>query len=151
MTTVQTINISSAAPQHREAIVTLLRDTRLPTEDLPPTLDHFFVATDGTSVVGTIGLEVYGECGLLRSMVVHPNQRSGGIATRLVQALEDNAQAQGVRCMYLLTETAPDYFQRKGYERISRENVPDAIKASSEFSTVCPASAIVMKKTLSTA
>ena len=50
--------------------------------------------------------------------------------------------------MYMFTETAPQYFERKGYEKISRDSVPKSIHASSEFSSVCPVSAIVMKKSL---
>jgi amino-acid N-acetyltransferase len=54
----------------------------------------------------------------------------------------------GINWLYLLTETASEYFEAKGYERISREDAPAALSASSEFSHVCPVSAIVMKKPL---
>jgi amino-acid N-acetyltransferase len=45
-----------------------------------------------------------------------------------------------------LTETADKYFNKKGYRAIAREQVPEQIKASSEFNHVCPVSAVVMKK-----
>jgi amino-acid N-acetyltransferase len=46
----------------------------------------------------------------------------------------------------LLTETAPGYFETKGYQQITRADVPEEVQQSSEFSHVCPQSAIVMKK-----
>jgi len=67
----------------------------------------------------------------------------------LVKTLEEQAIASGISDMYLLTETADKYFSKKGYHPINRDEVPTEVKASSEFSYVCPVSAIVMKKPLS--
>lgn len=119
-------------------------------EDLPASLDNFFVALDDHKIIGAIGLEQYDNCGLLRSMVVDKEHRNKNIASLLVQQLEDYATKIGIDGMYLLTETAPEYFKRKGYEQISRDDAPAPIQASSEFSHVCPVSAIVMKKELKT-
>jgi len=44
----------------------------------------------------------------------------------------------------LLTQTASFFFQKMGFKPVARENVPDAIQKSSEFATVCPASADVL-------
>ena len=62
--------ITKANTEQRNAIISLLRLEKLPVEDLSVTLKHFFVATDAGGVIGAIGLELYGSCGLLRSMVV---------------------------------------------------------------------------------
>jgi amino-acid N-acetyltransferase len=91
-------------------------------------------------------MEQYGEYGLLRSMVVHPDFRNQQIAADLVDTLEQRATAAGLKALYLLTETASGYFSRKGFSTVQRETVPDAIKVSSEFSHVCPVSATVMVK-----
>jgi len=48
--------------------------------------------------------------------------------------------------IYLLTETAQGYFEKKGYAVINRGGVPLAVQQSSEFSHVCPVSAVVMRK-----
>jgi amino-acid N-acetyltransferase len=113
---------------------------------LPSQLDNFFVAIEVDKVIGAIGLEQYDNCGLLRSMVVNNEYRNQSIASRLVRELEENAQNLGIDCIYLLTESAPGYFERKGYKKVSRTDVPELIQASSEFSSVCPVSAIAMKK-----
>jgi amino-acid N-acetyltransferase len=75
--------------------------------------------------------------------------RGQSLAAQLVAELERYAAALGLHTLYLLTETADQYFEKKGYERIHRAEVPEALKASTEFSHVCPASATVMKKALS--
>ena len=52
--------------------------------------------------------------------------------------------------MYLLTTTAERYFPRFAFKRITREDVPDSLQASVEFRDACPASAVVMRKFVST-
>ena len=146
MNTSLEVNIAKAAEGQREAIIGLLRSEKLPVDDLPLTLENFFTATIGEQVIAAIGLERYGHDGLLRSMVVNNAHRNNHIASGLVQQLEDFAAKSGIDNMYLLTETAQHYFEKKGYQTISREGVPVAIRGSSEFSHVCPVSAVVMKK-----
>ena len=148
MNTVNQTKITKAKEQQRDTIISLLQTEKLPVEDLPTSLDNFFVALEGDNIIGSIGLEQYDNCGLLRSMVVNKEFRGKNIASGLVQALEREAIKLGIDCIYLLTETAPGYFERKGYKRVSRDEVPKSIQTSSEFSSVCPVSAIVMKKPL---
>jgi amino-acid N-acetyltransferase len=148
MTTINEAKITKAHGQQRASIIALLQAEKLPVEDLPASLDNFLIATEDDMVIGAIGLEQYDNYGLLRSMVVNKEYRSKNIATYLIQELESKAITLGIDCIYLLTETAPQYFEKKGYERISRDEVPIPIRASSEFSSICPDSAIVMKKTI---
>lgn len=148
MQTDNNITIIKAGNDQRPSIIALLQTEKLPVEDLPATLDNFFVALYDDNVVGAIGLEQYGHYALLRSMVVSREFRNKNIAAGLIQQLEHYGKTLHISTMYLLTETAPDYFDRKGYEKINREEVPNAVKASSEFSHTCPVSAIVMKKQL---
>jgi amino-acid N-acetyltransferase len=91
---------------------------------------------------------LYGSYGLLRSVAVDPQQRSKGIAAELLTRIEEIAIGLNLEGIYLLTETAADYFNKKGYEHIARMDIPEEVKASSEFSHVCPQSAIAMKKSI---
>lgn len=138
--------ITRAINDQRPAIIRLLQAAQLPVDDLPAAIDNFFVAVNDQQVVGTIGLEPYGDGGLLRSMAVSEAHRNKNIASGLMQRLEDYAGSTGIRTIYLLTETAAPYFERKGYQQITRDEVPEPFRASSEFSHVCPVSATVMKK-----
>lgn len=146
MDSIFAVTVNGASVANRPAIINLLQAAGLPTADLPSTMEHFFVAVVDGIVVGAIGLELYGHDGLLRSMVVNELHRGNAIAAQLLQQLESHAQKKALHSLYLLTETAAHYFERKGYRPVTRDAVPAALQASSEFSHVCPASAIVMKK-----
>jgi len=90
------------------ALRTLLLDSGLPVEDLGrDTLDGFLVAEDSGDLVGLIGLQVFGTTGLLRSLVVAGNVRSGGLGGKLVGALEAAAQTAGI------TDLWPGFLRRE--------------------------------------
>jgi amino-acid N-acetyltransferase len=138
------------AQNYRESVLNLLSAAELPVNDLPAALDNFIVALDNDGITGVAGLELYGNYGLLRSVVVDKNQRGKGVATELLHQIEAIATNKGLEEIYLLTETAAEYFSNKGYEHIARMDVPEEIKESSQFRHVCPESAIAMKKALNT-
>lgn len=142
------MKIIQANQTNRSAIIELLKSEKLPVDDLPGNLDHFFVAINDSDIIGVIGLEHYPPFGLLRSMVVRKDHQNKKIATTLVEILEKHASDLKIERIYLLTETASSYFEKKNYQRVERTDVPDEIKQSTEFSSVCPVSAIVMKKSL---
>ena len=142
------ISLISSKPSHRQAIVQLLEAVKLPVTDLPSDLTNFFVAVDGKKVIGVAGLEIYGDHALLRSLAVDPAYRNQNIAEQLLLQVEDRARQLKLSAIYLLTETARGYFEKKGFETIQREEVPPALKQSSEFSHTCPASAILMLKNI---
>lgn len=142
------IEITPLIGLRRQDLVHLLAGEKLPVNDLPEQPENFFVAIAEDRVVGGIGLEQHGSFGLLRSLVVDPAWRSKKVAAALVSRLEQHASELGLQALFLLTETAPRYFEKKGFGLIARTEVPDAIRQSSEFSNVCPQSAAVMKKNL---
>ena len=146
----KTVMNITEAQTYRGSILNLLSAAKLPVDDLPAVLDNFIVAINNGEVAGIAGLELYGNYGLLRSVVVDKNQRGKGIAAKLLNRIEAIAINNGLEEIYLLTETAADYFNNKGYEHIARMDIPEEIKESSQFRHVCPESAIAMKKTLNT-
>ncbi len=77
-------------------------------------------------------------------MAVDEPLRGKSIGKKIVDDLVSRAKEHTVREVYLLTETAHDYFVKRGFSDIARENVPLEVKASTEFSSVCPVSASVM-------
>lgn len=125
----------------------LLKKSNLPTEDISE-LTKLFVATNNNEVVGTVGIEFYNDVALLRSLAVKDAYRSKGIGRQLVNHIETFAKLNGAKELVLLTTTAADYFSKRAYQNIERNNVPEEIKKSSEFSLTCPSSAIIMKKVL---
>ena len=126
----------------------LLARCGLPTEDLADATVDFIVAIEDVRLVGVIGLQTFGETGLLRSLAVEESARGTGIGARLVQALEALARERGLRQLVLLTQTAASFFAGRGYAPTDRQAVPASLQASAEFRSLCPVSATCMARTL---
>ena len=77
-----TTTIRVAAPGDFAGVVRLLEAADLPTAGLEPSLPDFLVAEESGRVVGAVGLEVYGDCALLRSAVVDAGTARLGIGDR---------------------------------------------------------------------
>jgi N-acetylglutamate synthase-like GNAT family acetyltransferase len=136
-------------PGERGALAAALTKAKLPTEDVeaPGRLFWRFETTDDVPV-GFGGLEVHGEDALLRSLVTLPPVRNRGVGAAMVAALEFEARLHGCRSLWLITTVAADFFARLGYARCERAVVPPGIRETAQFSTLCPASADILKKRL---
>lgn len=126
----------------------LLRAAGLPASDLAEGRQELLLARQGERLVGTVGIEVHGCDGLLRSLAVAADLRGKGLGETLHQRAVALAAARGVRTLYLLTTTAERFFAARGFDRISREAVPDALRTTPEFASLCPASAVCMRREL---
>lgn len=102
------------------------------------------MALDGDQVVGSAALEVYGHAALLRSVAVDDRQRRRGLGQALTRAALEMGRARGVASVYLLTETAGDFFSRMGFRSIPRAQAEPAVGTSLEFTHACPAGARCM-------
>jgi amino-acid N-acetyltransferase len=123
----------------------LLKKNNLPTEDISEATSLFVVEEDN-SVIGTIALEYAGPEGLLRSLAVAEEHRQNGVGGELVSFIEAYGKRQGIKNLYLLTTTAEKFFAKRGYAVVERSSVSPFIQNSSEFASVCPSTAVVMKK-----
>lgn len=144
--------VSNATEEHAEDVKALLSKCQLPIDDFDDLdLSLFLVITSNGSLRAVGGLERLNDFALLRSVATAPESRGSGQARELVVALEALASSSDIRQLFLLTETAQHYFEKLGYEIIDRNDAPLAIRRSRQFSSLCPASAIVMTKTLGSA
>jgi protein-tyrosine-phosphatase/N-acetylglutamate synthase-like GNAT family acetyltransferase len=130
------------------AVRTLLEQHRLPTQGVTAG-DSFGVAWAGGRMIGSIGVEPYAQAGLLRSLVVESAQQKTGVASALVQRAVQQAEQAGMKALYLLTTTAPGFFEKHGFVRCPRSEAPPGIRESWEFRTGCPDSAVFMRRWLS--
>ena len=85
---------------------------------------------------------------LLRSVVVPAPQRGTGAGTRLVHLLASQAAGTGAARLWLLTTTAAVFFRRLGWRAVPRDAAPAAIRASDQFTSLCPSSATLMMREL---
>ncbi|HEU0013789.1 MAG TPA: arsenic resistance N-acetyltransferase ArsN2 [Longimicrobium sp.] len=138
--------VRAAHPDDRAAVERLLAEAGLPADGLGEQFgEAYAVAEADGRLVGAEGIEVYGGNGLLRSAVVAPEWRGRGVGEALTRERLEWARARGLRAVYLLTTTAPDFFARFGFRRIERSTAPRAIADSVEFSLTQCASAAVMR------
>lgn len=139
------ILIEAAHEADLPTILNILASHKLPQVGLQEHLSTTLMARLNTKVIGSAGLELYGTAALLRSVAVKQTYRGSGLGHRLTQAALDLARQQGVTHVYLLTTTADKYFPRFGFKVIGRDQTPEAIQQSVEFTSVCPASAVAME------
>ena len=144
----QLMRIERATPADLPAAEQLLAAAGLPLEGAAEALSRGIFARDGERVVGAAGLERYGESGLLRSVVVAPDRRGTGLGRDIVREAERLARQDGIRDLYLLTETAVGWFPRLGYEVVDRPVAAAAVGQSIEFTTVCRDTGVAMRRRL---
>ena len=145
------VELRTARDADLPGVMALLERVSLPTAGLGEPPSHFVVAESGGRLVGVVGLELYGGSALLRSAAVEDGWRGTGVGRVLVERAIDIARERGIQDVFLLTTTAEHYFPRFGFTCISRDSVAPAVQASVEFQQACPASATVMRKTLTEA
>ena len=139
-------SIEPAAEADREQVLRLLQQCDLPADGLAEHFGACLVARREKAVAGSIALEVYGSSALLRSLAVDEADRGCGLGKALTGAVMDMAARRQITDVYLLTETASEFFVRQGFASIDRQDVPDTIKVSVEFTTACPQSALAMHR-----
>ena len=130
------------------AVASVLAANRLPLDGAREHLPAYLVAARDGEVVGCAGAEIYDALVLVRSVAVAPGLQGQGIGKMLVSGLLQQARRRRVAALYLLTNTAPEYFARFGFRREPIEQAPDALKASAEFQGACPSSAVFMSRPL---
>lgn len=127
----------------------LLKRTGLTVADLDTALLECFLAIeDDGQVVAIAGAEVHDGVALLRSVATEPERRQQGRASEVVAAVEQLLREDGISDVYLLTESAVEYFLRRGYCEVSRDTAPVAIAATEQYRALCPDSATLMYKSL---
>src|SRR5262245_46686936 len=140
--------IDHLKPDDLDDVYALLREHHLPVDGLARHLDTTLVARGANRILGSAALELYGNSALLRSVAVVGSSHRQHIGRELTLAALQLARERGVLAVYLLTTTADHYFPRFGFERIDRSGVPAAVQSSIEFTSACPSTATVMRKTL---
>jgi N-acetylglutamate synthase-like GNAT family acetyltransferase/protein-tyrosine-phosphatase len=146
--------VADRAPEPAEdrdlaGVLGLLESTDLPTvgvaEQFPAA---YSVIRSGPKVIGAAGLESHGKSGLLRSVAVAGAYRGLGLGQRLVDDRLAFAKAHKIEAIYLLTTTAAPFFRTLGFEPTSRSDAPEELQSSSEFTSVCPATASCLVRRL---
>ena len=144
-------SIRTATDRDLNAVETALRNSDLPLDGLHDQFgDGYAIAEADGQVIGVEGIEVHDHNGLLRSAAVIESWRGKGVGDALTRDRIEWARRRGLQSLYLLTTTAGDYFPRFGFANASRDDAPDGIRRSREFSEACPSTALFMSLPLNT-
>ncbi|CAK0770579.1 Amino-acid acetyltransferase [Gammaproteobacteria bacterium] len=111
-----------------EAQGVLVRRTR---ERLETEVDQFVVAERDGTIIGCATLYPFPEerLGELACLAVHPDYRRQRRGDLLLTYLERLAMAQGIRRLFVLTTHTAHWFQERGFEPASVEDLPVARQA----------------------
>ncbi len=115
------------------AVERLLSAEWLPPFQIAEFLQTFWVLERDGQVLGGAGLEVYGEAGFIRSVVVDHSLRGTRQGERLVRRALDEAKARGVKRMYLFTGSAAGFFSRFGFELCTMDDFEPSVRQSWQF------------------
>ncbi|MDX1438203.1 MAG: GNAT family N-acetyltransferase [Anaerolineales bacterium] len=144
MPPIKLIVIDSAQREDLDDVLELLTLRRLPLDGIEDHLDSALVARRDGVLVGCAAVEIYPRAGLLRSVAVHPSQEKQGLGGQLVRSCLDLGRLHGLRRIFLLTESAVEYFTRFGFIKVDRALVDLPVRESVEFTTACPDDAQAM-------
>lgn len=124
----------------------LLFSAGLPTVGVEANILHFLLAVNkANEPLAVIGMERSDSYGLLRSLVVTSASRKQGIGRALITAILSKAQSNGVKEVYLMTETAEKYLQRFGFVRVSRSEIPEPLLNKSALNSACSCRSTCMR------
>jgi len=124
----------------------LLKASKLDSSDLNQSNIRLFCLKENDKLIGVGGLEVVGSVALLRSVAVDTAYQKQGLGALLVSQIEKAAKELGLSALYLLTNTAADFFKAQNYQVIHRDNFAEPLKQTAQFAGLCPVSAVCMKK-----
>lgn len=131
-----------------EAFREAVKSAGLPHQDLNYQNQVLISYYDGNKLVGTGGLEVINQFALLRSVSVNATNRGQNLGKQITADLLKSVEKSKLDAVFLLTETAKDFFEKQGFEPVSRDSAPVEIQSTTQFSSMCPVSASFMVKKL---
>jgi len=134
----RTLRLQRADEETIAYVETLLDKNGLPSDDVEPGRNRFYIGYDGDTRVGVGGVERHGTDGLLRSVVIERSARGTDTERALCEALESKVEADGVERLYLLTTTAAEFFGDCGYVETDRTTAPNAIRQTPNSTSSVP-------------
>lgn len=125
-----------------------LDDAGMPRDDLTASDGVYFAIVDKDGRPrGYCGYEQIGDgIALIRSCVVPEPHRGKGVGLTLVGRLVARLSADGFHDLYLLTMDADPFFGKLGFALIPRDQAPDEIRATSQFTLDACKGAVLMRR-----
>jgi UDP-N-acetylmuramate: L-alanyl-gamma-D-glutamyl-meso-diaminopimelate ligase len=120
-----------------DGIRALLADSGLAQPASDERASDFFTLRNENGLAGCVALEVHGDDAILHSLAVDKQYRGAGYGWMLADMAVSQARWRGVRRIYLLTESASDFFAAKfGFRVVDRSTLSKAVATSSTLSHI---------------
>ncbi len=135
------------APRHMPEVRALLErcglaGERASDDDFAP----FFALSNERGIIGCVALEVLGEDAILRALAVDPEARGGGYGWMLADMAVAHARHRGARRIYLLTDSASDFFAAKlGFRVVDRSTTSAEVASSATFRASAGSTFVAMR------
>ncbi len=129
------------------AIRELLAGVHMPTEEAGDDQSgNFFYLRNEHGVAGVVALPVIGEDAILHSLAVASALRGAGYGWMLADVAVQCARQRGCRRIYLLTQTASDFFAAKlGFRVVDRSTVSPAVADTVTFRSSTDSKFVAMR------
>jgi amino-acid N-acetyltransferase len=111
----------------------LIAAAHLPSLFIEEYLDGFIAAQQGDEVIACGGIEIYDDCGVIRSVVVDESGRGLGLGGRLAELLMEKGRNAGVTDLFLFTADALPFWQHYGFVEVTLDAWKDPPRASWQY------------------
>lgn len=137
------MNVRERNENDLDSVRGLLESAGLPFNGMERTCG--WVVEEAGQIVAHIAIEGMPDAVVLRSLATAPVAQGRGYARKLIERAEAEA---GVRTLLLRTKTVGPWVVRRGYTLANSDQVPNSVRATSEFEgSLCSGFPIYIKRT----
>ncbi|MFC4077335.1 GNAT family N-acetyltransferase [Salinithrix halophila] len=126
--------VRRAVSEDVERITGILRNAGVNEKGVDKHVERFLVVEDPSvtpkRMVGTVGLEVYGDRGLLRSFVMDNQSWNARTGMELIELVLQFARKSGLSEIYLLAGISSNIFEYFGFRPLAWEDLPLDVRQS---------------------
>jgi N-acetylglutamate synthase-like GNAT family acetyltransferase len=130
--------IRMATEQDLPNLVNFLEKANLGTEGVKETVEYFLLMEDENgSLRATLGVEPFGENGLLRSLVISAGMKENEILALFEQILRLTKE-KNISNLFLATNkhTSVPFFEMLGFSTIEEEDLPEVLYQSEHIKNI---------------
>ncbi|MCK0470031.1 hypothetical protein [Halalkalibacter sp. APA_J-10(15)] len=103
-------------------------------EGIEHIIEHFLIVeNDAEQLIGTVGIEMYEEVGLLRSLILQSPEWDAKLSLEFLQLTLKYAEEQKLKTVYLCAKATSALFHQLGFREVVKESIPKAIQESAHF------------------
>lgn len=124
--------VRRAVQEDRESILRLLRQAGVSESGMDRHLMNFLIVEEPVTQrkVGTVGMEVHGDRGLLRSFVMENRAWNAHTGLKLITVVLSFVQQMKLKEIYMLSGISANIFEAFGFEPVKWEDLPREIRQS---------------------